>query len=257
MRVTSGRFFLAAIPRFETAVTAMFSLVYLNGAHSVSDVVLASVRATITATRLLFCIVVAAFTALACQGSRELEKAAHLNLGVHFATRSPLLEREFKRALNFWSRVLDMQWHKASDKGCDVELIDGKPELFGPIDVAQALSSTGTVAFDRRADLNEMELYSICVHELGHLFGLNHNPSPKSVMFYLDVRGDEVLDSNDIAALVRHHRLRDSVGRRTHRGDQNDAGDCQPCIARLCENRASRPIMDSWVVAKLLRSTFK
>jgi matrixin len=209
---------------FETAVAAISMRVRLNGAHSVTDVVLACVRAAITATRLLLCIVLVGASALACQRSRELDKAAHLNLGVHFATRNPLLEREFKRALNFWSSVLDMQWHKASDKRCDVELVDGKPEVFGPVDVALALSATGTVAFDSRADLNEIELYVVCVHELGHLFGLNHNPSPKSVMFELDVRGNEVLDSNDIATLARHHRLRHSVGRRRGRGTQIMAG---------------------------------
>jgi hypothetical protein len=213
---------------FETAVAAISMPIRLNGTRSVTDVVLACVRAAITTTRLLLCLVLVPVSALTCPRSRELDKAAHLNLNVHFATRNPLLEREFKRALNFWSSVLDMQWHKASGKTCDVELIDGKPELFEPLDVALVLHSTGTVAFARRADLNEGELYIVCVHELGHLFGLNHNPSPESVMFYIDLRGNEVLDSYDIATLARHHRLRDSGGRRRRRGTQIMAGIARP-----------------------------
>jgi matrixin len=209
----------------------------LNSAHSASDVALVCVCATSAAIRLLFCVVLVAITALACPSSRELQKAVHLNLGVHFATRNPLLEREFQRALGFWSGVLDMKWHHASHKGCDVELIDGKPELFGPIDVARALSETGTVAFDERANLNEMELYAISVHELGHLFGLDHNPSPKSVMFYLDVRGDEVLDADDITALASHHRLRESIITRGRGAQPTVSISTLDAIALLCAKR--------------------
>jgi hypothetical protein len=41
--------------------------------------------------------------------------------------------------------------------------------------------------------------------------GLRHNTSPVSVMYFLDVNGDEVLDIKDLVALSRRHKVRPSI----------------------------------------------
>jgi predicted Zn-dependent protease len=51
-------------------------------------------------------------------------------------------------------------------------------------------------------------MYLTAVHEIGHMLGLKHNPSARSVMYYLDLDGSEVLDTRDLAALASHHKLR-------------------------------------------------
>jgi hypothetical protein len=40
------------------------------------------------------------------------------------------------------------------------------------------------------------------------MFGLKHNPSSRSVMYYLDLEGSEVLDKQDLSTLAIRHRLR-------------------------------------------------
>jgi hypothetical protein len=51
---------------------------------------------------------------------------------------------------------------------------------------------------------------AVAVHELGHMLGLNHNASVLSVMYFLNVKGTEVLDGKDILDLSSHHKLCDS-----------------------------------------------
>jgi predicted Zn-dependent protease len=51
-------------------------------------------------------------------------------------------------------------------------------------------------------------MFLTAVHEIGHIFGLKHNPSTRSVMYYLDLEGSEVLDREDLSALASRHRLR-------------------------------------------------
>jgi hypothetical protein len=52
-----------------------------------------------------------------------------------------------------------------------------------------------------------MKCTAAAVHELGHMLGLKHNASSRSVMYFLDVNGTEVLDSEDILDLGSHHKL--------------------------------------------------
>jgi hypothetical protein len=57
------------------------------------------------------------------------------------------------------------------------------------------------------------ERYTIAVHELGHLLGLPHNPSAKSVMYYLNLDGLILLDTVDLAELCARHKLRVDPGK--------------------------------------------
>ena len=139
-----------------------------------------------------------------------------MNLGVRFDSRNPDVVQEFKRALDFWSKILDMEWHEDSTSTCSIDLMDGIPAgtaqmLVHDKPVGLSIRSFGIVAIDDRYKLAESEWYAIGAHELGHLFGLQHNSNPKSVMYYIHVSGDEALDSTDIAALSARHRMRISL----------------------------------------------
>jgi predicted Zn-dependent protease len=95
-----------------------------------------------------------------------------------------------------------------------VQLVDGQPDLFQPSAiVARAqtpdrLGFQGWIAFNPAQRLDEAELYRICVHEIGHLLGLQHSAKATSVMYFLDLEGPEWLDPADLAELAKHHKLR-------------------------------------------------
>jgi predicted Zn-dependent protease len=161
------------------------------------------------------CFVTAAFGA-PCENVGELLKHDHMNLGVRFDSRDPDLVQAFKRALNFWSKILDMEWHEDSNGTCAIDLMDGVPAgtaqmLLHDKAVGLGIRSSGIVAIDTRYQLAASEWYAIAAHELGHLFGLQHNSNPKSVMYYIHLRGDQALDPTDIAALSARHRMRISL----------------------------------------------
>jgi hypothetical protein len=154
-----------------------------------------------------------------CEHVGELLKRDHMNLGVRFESRNPQVVREFKHAMNFWSKILDMEWHEDLNSTCAINLIDGTPDFINGTSavlmhrksIARGVQSSGTVAIDSIYELTAQEWYAISVHELGHLFGLHHNGNMNSVMFYMSVPGDQALDMADIAALSARHRMRISL----------------------------------------------
>jgi predicted Zn-dependent protease len=60
-------------------------------------------------------------------------------------------------------------------------------------------------------EMNKAEIYATAVHEIGHILGLKHNESSRSVMYFLNVNGTAVLDGKDIRELSRRHKLRPEV----------------------------------------------
>jgi hypothetical protein len=149
----------------------------------------------------------------ACTPSQELLKYESMNLGVRIATSNPQLAAQFENALNFWTTVIDMRWHLESSSLCTVQLLDGQPDLFEDSTIAKAhlakfSGSSGWVAFNPKAPLTRNELYLTAVHEIGHLLGLEHNPSVASVMYYTNDERADLLDKIDLMALSDRHRLR-------------------------------------------------
>lgn len=149
----------------------------------------------------------------ACTSSRELLKYDSMNLGVRFATSNSKLATQFENAMNFWTTVIDMQWHAESSSSCSLQLLDGQPELFEDSTVAKAHlvdanGSSAWVAFNPKAPLTGNELYLTAIHEIGHLLGLAHNPSVLSVMYYTNDGGATLLVETDLTALSELHKLR-------------------------------------------------
>jgi len=150
-----------------------------------------------------------------CEQRSQLLRREPMNLGVKISTSNPALGREFREAMDFWSQVLDMRWHEDASATCAVQLVDGTPSILKRSIVARSQFTDwdnfqGWIAFNPTAPLTREEMFLTAVHEIGHMFGLKHNPSSRSVMYYLDLEGSEVLDSQDLSTLASRHRLRAS-----------------------------------------------
>jgi hypothetical protein len=149
-----------------------------------------------------------------CNQHSELLKQGHMDLGVRVATTNPLLAEQFRRAMDSWAKILDLDWHEDDTENCSIQLFDGDRGLFQPVAVAARSQLPdrndfqGWIAFNPAQTLSEPDLYRISVHEIGHVLGLQHSSSAMSVMYFLDLEGLEWLDPTDLAALARHHKLR-------------------------------------------------
>jgi hypothetical protein len=154
----------------------------------------------------------------ACARYNDLRNRVLGNIGVKIDTSEPWAAG-FRRAISFWNRVLAVNFHEESNLGaCVVRVIEGDRSILHDGIVARAQipewrDFRGKIAVrpDMANQLRSTDIYGIAVHELGHLLGLRHNPRPESVMYFLDVNGDEVLDINDLVALSRHHQVRPSI----------------------------------------------
>jgi len=156
-----------------------------------------------------------------CAHHTDLLSHEHMDLGVRISTSSTLLEHEFKRALDFWSQILDFDWYEVASEDCSIQLVDGTPEVFafdGGCACASARSQfpgepgfQGWVAFNPMVPSTPGEMFRDSVHEIGHLFGLHHNPDISSVMFFTDFGQDASLEITDLKALAAMHRLRGGI----------------------------------------------
>lgn len=153
-----------------------------------------------------------------CTNRSELLKHGPLNVGVRFNTSNPLLVKQFRRAMDFWASVLDLEWHEDSTETCAMEVVDGARVLFEPTPHNMVARSQfpdrrdfqGWIVFNPAVPLTSAEAYRISVHEIGHMLGLRHSTNSRSVMYDLDLECSQELDSADMATLRAHHKLRDS-----------------------------------------------
>jgi hypothetical protein len=148
-----------------------------------------------------------------CNQRFEFRKHDPMSLGVRISTSKPELARAFRLAMDFWSQVLDMNWHEDPSSSCALQLVDGTPGILKNGIVARSQfiewdNFQGLIAFNPKAPLTDLEMYLTAVHEIGHMLGLKHNPSAQSVMYYLDLQGSEILDRTDLAVLANRHKLR-------------------------------------------------
>jgi len=150
-----------------------------------------------------------------CNRHGDLLSRQHVDLAVRISTSNTALAEQFARALDFWTGVLDLDWHPVDSEDCAIQLVDGTPALF---DFSVGLSAKaqfpdrpafqGWVAFNPRLNLTKEEMFLDSVHEIGHLLGLEHNPEDTSVMFYSEGDKAPSLNTADLEALAERHQLR-------------------------------------------------
>ncbi len=157
-----------------------------------------------------------------CSQHSELTKKGHMNLGVRFETLNPVSATAFRQALRFWSQVLDFDYHDDPSSNCALAIVDATPAILSrDHDVARAQFTDwrdfqGWVAFDPHISsyMSPQEVFATAVHELGHLFGLVHSSDSFSVMYFLDVESNAILDAADLRALAARHAMRSKLPER-------------------------------------------
>ena len=65
-----------------------------------------------------------------CSRHSDLLSRDHLDLTVRFSTSNAVLAQQFARALDFWTGVIDLEWHETDSEDCSIQLVDGTPALF-------------------------------------------------------------------------------------------------------------------------------
>lgn len=153
-----------------------------------------------------------------CHNHADLLNHDHVDLAVRISSANPALAREFRNAMEFWTEVLDLDWHEVDSSDCALQVVDGTPSVF---DFSSRLSAKsqlpdrpafqGWIAFNPRQDLTRQEMFLDSVHEIGHLLGLAHNPNRSSVMFAYERDKAVLLDTADLQALSARHQLRSRV----------------------------------------------
>lgn len=71
-----------------------------------------------------------------CNRHAELLQQGHMDLGVRVATTNLALARQFRRAMDTWARILDLDWHEDDTQSCSIQIVDGERQLFQPEAVA-------------------------------------------------------------------------------------------------------------------------
>jgi len=137
-----------------------------------------------------------------------------MDLGVRVSTANPVLARQFRRAMDTWASILDLDWHEDDTENCSIQLVDGERQLFQPSAIAARSQLPGRayfdgwIAFNPGQTLTETELYRISLHEIGHVLGLQHSSNAMSVMYGFNLDDQDWLDLTDLTALATHHKLR-------------------------------------------------
>ena len=153
-----------------------------------------------------------------CAKYDDLLKPVLGDIGVRLDAAEPWLGA-FHWALSIWITVLAANFHEDTDLNtCAVRIIEGGPNILDHAVVARSqipdwAGFQGKIAVSPEAakHMSRSEMYGTAVHEIGHILGLKHNPSCRSVMYFLNVNGSEALDREDILELRKHHQLRPAI----------------------------------------------
>jgi hypothetical protein len=154
-----------------------------------------------------------------CAKYDDLRRPVLGEIGVKIDASGPWAD-EFRRALSFWNSVLVVNFHEETNlSACAVRIINGGPDVVNKTVVARSQligrdNFRGKIAVSPEAAkaMSCAEIYAAAVHELGHMLGLKHSASSRSIMYFLNVDGTEILDSKDISDLSSRHKLRATVG---------------------------------------------
>ncbi|HTU48527.1 MAG TPA: matrixin family metalloprotease [Bryobacteraceae bacterium] len=152
-----------------------------------------------------------------CLNSAELKKSWHMSIGIKYEICDQVVGQQFRRAFDFWAKVLDADFHEEQSTSCAIAIVDATDAvlLHNRAIVARAqlpdrLNFQGLIAVDPKAStyLADDEAIAIWIHEIGLLFGLKHNSSPASVMYWLDVDASRKLDPKDLHTITSLHAVR-------------------------------------------------
>jgi hypothetical protein len=150
-----------------------------------------------------------------CNRHTDLLSPERMDLAVRISTSDTVLAQQFERALDFWTGVLDLEWHEVDSEECSIQLLDGTPSLFDWCTCLSARSQfpdraefQGWIAFNPRVKLTKQEMFLDSVHEIGHLLGLAHNANESSVMYSSELPKSTTLNATDLDALAARHKLR-------------------------------------------------
>jgi Matrixin len=156
-----------------------------------------------------------------CHEYKQLLSHEPMNIGVRFDTRDPHVVAIFEAELDRLAETVALTWRVDQSHNCALEVRElplrkRKANRQGYIQSGGAHIG-GTRNFDGRlyyhpALAHQPDLPESFRHELGHLMGLQHNPSVDSIMYWLTFsgRGTE-FDQRDLAALSQRHKLRESA----------------------------------------------
>jgi hypothetical protein len=124
-----------------------------------------------------------------CAKYNDLKKYALGDIGVKIDVSDPAWAAAFRRALVFWNKILDVNFHEEKNiNACVLRITDGPLAMF----------DGNYTAFAQAADLDGFEAKIVvlpqvpfspaatfvnAVHEIGHVVDLRHNPDPRSVMY--------------------------------------------------------------------------
>ena len=150
-----------------------------------------------------------------CAQYDKLRSRALGNIGVRIDVNRAWANA-FRQAFKFWNSVLMVNFHEERGlDACSIRIINGSPGILNHVTLARSqltgwVHFRGKIAVNPRSakELNGAAIYAIAVHELGHMLGLKHNPSGRSIMYFLNADGSEYLDQQDILELSAHHELR-------------------------------------------------
>jgi hypothetical protein len=150
-----------------------------------------------------------------CAKYDDLRRPVLGDIGVKIDASEPWADG-FRRALSFWNTVLVANFHEEPNlSGCAIRIINGGTDILGDGMAARSQLTErdnfrGKIAVSLGAEkvMSGDAMYGVAVHEFGHVLGLQHNPSSRSIMYFLNVDGTEVLDGKDILDLSSRHKLR-------------------------------------------------
>jgi hypothetical protein len=153
-----------------------------------------------------------------CSKFDDLRKPLIGNIGVKIDAAEPWADG-FRSALRFWNQVLAASFYEETNlNGCSIRIIDGGPGVVSRTVAARSqiielANFGGKIAVSRTAakDMTNAEIYASAVHELGHMLGLKHNASSRSVMYFFNLKGTEALDGEDTLELSKRQVLQPAI----------------------------------------------
>jgi hypothetical protein len=151
-----------------------------------------------------------------CLNSNELRKTGHMRLGVRYDISNAIIVEKFHHAFAFWAKVLDAEFFDEQSTSCAIAVVGAtKAILDERMMVARSQfvdrqEFSGWIAVDPMAStyLKQTEAVAMWIHEIGHLLGLKHSRSARSLMYYIDVDADSSLEPADLRTLASLHALR-------------------------------------------------